>query len=169
MNIWLRFPNVNIPRRSIITSAYITMVVQSKVGAGGAANIYAEDAVSPSYPTSLNDYNSRITTASYVLWEVSASTGRVNSPSLTAVIQEIVNNYNCGSIQFLIKGVGSGQNFTGFRAVDFYPTDAARFNVEYSPPTGGTGWLIGGPGKHPLISGPGKHPLVSCGGNALIG
>ncbi|MDD5048791.1 MAG: hypothetical protein PHH09_07645 [Methanoregulaceae archaeon] len=35
--------------------------------------------------------------------------------------------------------------------------------------TGGTGRLIGGPGKHPLISGPGKHPLISCGGNALIG
>ena len=35
--------------------------------------------------------------------------------------------------------------------------------------TGGTGRLIGGPGKHPLISGPGKHPLISCGGNPLIG
>lgn len=43
--------------------------------------------------------------------------------------------------------------------------------LDYARISGGTGRLIGGPGRHPLISGPGNHPLISCGrgGNALIG
>jgi len=165
MNSWVRFPGVNIPRKSIISVAYLRVRVQSKVGNGASLEIFAEDAESPTYPTSLVDYNARVPTTNYVSWSISESSGYVNSPSLVSVVQEIIDKYTCGSMQFLLKGTGAGVNFTGLRAVDNYPADSATLFVEYTPaPAGGAGRLIGG--KSHLIGGP--SPLIG-GPSPLIG
>ena len=137
---FLRWPSVTIPIGAKITAAYVLV---SWVGRAGTPTfkVSMEKAANPAAPTTYSDVVGRTLTTNYGTWTWPGSGTWVQSPDLTAVIQELVNAYNYSSgaaMQCLMKGnQTSGQHYGYFYAVEQV---GAKLHIEYT--LSGTG-LVG--------------------------
>jgi hypothetical protein len=100
-------------------------------------NIYAEAAASPTAPTNHTDAQSRVTTTAFTAVDSNGPPdGTRYDIDVTAVIQEIADNFTPTAIQILWKDDGS--NPAGFNYVSAYdysnsPADAAQLEVHFVP------------------------------------
>lgn len=91
---WFRFGNINIPKDSTILSAKISVQAQATTNAAdGVITIQAFAEDDAAAPSSIADYIGRAQTAANVPWTPGAWVlgSWYDSPSLVAVVQEIVN------------------------------------------------------------------------------
>ncbi len=112
-----RFLGVTIPAGSTISNAYITYTPDSSQSTNTVSiRYYGEQSTNASQITSVADYNNRIVTTAYVDWNpVSAwvSGVAINSPDLSTIIQELVDDYgglSSANIQILCKNNGGDAN-----------------------------------------------------------
>lgn len=144
--IGLRFNNVNIPRNSTVTSAYIQLGSHSGPGDGTYTvySIYAQKADHAStFSTTTSDISSRQLTTSQAFWAPrvwGANTRGANQKTvdLSAVIQEVVNRAGWkkgNSIAIIIKqssGTGTrvAESFDGIDAT----TDSTNLILSWNEP-----------------------------------
>jgi hypothetical protein len=96
----LRFTSVTIPRGATITAAYITFRASATASPTTTPTIYGQNISSATtFTSSSNNISSRAKTAATVNWSIpSWSSGQnYNSPSIAAIVQEIVNRSDWSS------------------------------------------------------------------------
>ena len=142
--VGLRFPQVDIPQGATVTSAKIILTPSStQTGASGEQWVVTgESSDNAATFTSANgDISGRTQTSAVVKWDVPDTTvnAPVNSPDLTAVVQEIVNRSGwCGgnAMAFVI-GSGSTALTRYFESYEGNPNLAPSLEVSYDATTGG--------------------------------
>jgi SdrD B-like domain len=124
----IRFSSVNIPRRAIITNAYIQFTGNSATSTtagitGLVIKGQAADAA-VTYPTTAFDLSNRfnifgtansVTWTNAATWTSTAAGVNQRTPDLKAIVQEIVsrpNWYQTAPINFVINGIGSATSPT---------------------------------------------------------
>lgn len=116
--VGLRFPNINIPKGAVITSAYLQFEVDANDKNASPCNfgIYAENsdnALAFSFDQFVLSSRSKLTDT--VTWEVQAGDGEVidsklNSSDISTLVQLLVNRNNWlqgNAMAFYIKGTGT--------------------------------------------------------------
>lgn len=103
----IRFPGVTIPAGATVSAAVLKLTGRFTQGAGANpdSKVWGEAADNPAAPTSISDFNGRtLTSASSATWTHSGWTvnTQYTSPSIAAVIQEIVNRGGWASGNALI-------------------------------------------------------------------
>lgn len=137
----LRFLGITIPAGSTIDVCYITLNLPS--GSFDDPNVvfWGELAASPgTYTTTDNDITDRTKTTNNVAWSGSGlGTGTENSPSLVAIMQEIIDQGGWGSGNaaaiMLYGNTGSALRVTSY---DNDPALCPLLYVEYTAPSGGS-------------------------------
>jgi Cadherin-like beta sandwich domain/Uncharacterised protein conserved in bacteria (DUF2194)/Divergent InlB B-repeat domain/Dockerin type I domain len=132
---WFQFTGVTLPKNAIILHAYL-QTVQTSWTAGTILKISGDNASSPSVPTSALDQISLPRTTAQVNWTSGTGDNAYhNSPDISAVIQELVTNYDYssgGNIQLLVDNYGSA---TGAHAIvntfDNSPAYAPKLDIVY--------------------------------------
>lgn len=106
------------------------------------SRIYFDDQVSPSYPTSKNNYLARTTTTNYTAWNVNSWTSGAwhDSPSIQNVLQELVNSYGDISVlQCLHRDftpyIDEHYKYFTSRSYDASVSLAPKIHIEYEFPT----------------------------------
>jgi len=130
---------LNVPQGATITTSYLTLVPSSNSNDGTICTVYAEDVDNASQITTFANWTTalgRITTAN-VSWDFPALTlnSAQNSPSLNAVIQEIVDRGSWASgnyINLLLDEDGSSSVLAQFWSNT--GTTAPVLHVEYEVP-----------------------------------
>jgi hypothetical protein len=117
--VGLRFAGLAIPQGAEITSAYVQFTVDERAKGESSLVVRGQQADSaPAFTSATNDISARPTTAASVAWSPSAAIWAVvgtagpdqRTPSLTAVVQEIVNRPGWASGNALVIVVtGSGR------------------------------------------------------------
>jgi len=136
-SIWVRFPSVAIPPGVAITTAYVTFTPDSDYPTGTVTvDISAEDVDDAVAPTDATDFNGKTRTTASETWVVGALTSGtpVNTPDLSAVIQEIVDRGGWASsnaMQFLIDYVSAGEGILR-RFQAYNHADRPKLHVEYT-------------------------------------
>lgn len=136
----LRFLNVTIPQGSTINSATLTVTLPSASFDDPDVTIWGDDRVnSAAFSTGNNNISSRTATAATVTWTATGiGTGAKTSPSLTSIIQEIVNlgDWESGNdLALILKG--NSTNAFRFNAFDGGGADYATINIDYTAPAAG--------------------------------
>lgn len=96
----LRFNNVTIPKGATITAAYVTFRASASASPTTTPTIYGQDVSSANtFTTSSYNISGRTRTTASVSWSMSSWTSgqNYNSPSITAVVQEIVDRSDWSS------------------------------------------------------------------------
>jgi len=134
----LRFTGVAIPNGATITAAYLTVRARFSETPTEGTTIFGEAADNPITFSTWGDYDFRVMTNAGVPWqptEWSADTD-YNSPSLTTVIQEIVDRpgWSSGNALILFLVPDGNQNLWAY-SYDSSATYAPRLHVEYAAAT----------------------------------
>lgn len=134
-NAWFQFTGVTIPKNAIILHAYL-QTAQTGWAAGTILKISGDDAASPSAPTSAIDQISLPRTTAEVNWTSGYSDKLYhNSPDISAIIQELVNNNDYssgGNIQLLVDNNGSAIGSNGvIDTFDNGSTVAPKLDIIY--------------------------------------
>lgn len=139
-NCATKFNNVTIPPGATITDAWVSVVFRTSNRDSPRLRIYGE-LVDNSLNYSVNaTVNGRAKTAAFAPWSGDdlGGTGRVQSPSLSSTIQEVVNQagWVSGNNISLIFWADSviGPEEVWFTPYDFDPADVPRLHVEYTEP-----------------------------------
>jgi hypothetical protein len=137
----MRFQNVAVPQGATITVAYITYTAALLGVKAVILKIYGEDADDTSTFSDLADYEGRTRTSAGVTgwspgdWSVDSE---YNSPSITTIIQEIVDRAgwvsgNAMTFFWEDNGTTSGnRNAYGYKGST---TKCAKLHIEYTVPT----------------------------------
>ena len=111
--VGLRFRNVAVPPKAVITNAYITFKAYTNGSGDASITIRGEDAGSPdAYSATNGDISDRSRTGS-VSWNITndwAAGASYSTPDLTSIVQGIVgrSDWNSGqSMAFMFSGSGS--------------------------------------------------------------
>ncbi len=116
--VGIRFQGINIPQGAVITSAYITFTAVAadypmiNSDTNTFLNIKGEAADNaPTFSTATNNISGRAMTAASVGWNPTdwITGSKYNTPSIAAVVQEIVNRsgwISGNSMSFIISGTG---------------------------------------------------------------
>ncbi len=145
------YTSVTIPAGSVIDVAHMR-VQASGLNVGGAdilTNLTFEDADNPVAPTSKADHDGRVRTSAVVPWDnnIFVVDVEVNSPSIAAVIQELVDRpgWSSGN-SMLFLWDDDGSTIDGHRYVIYsFEGNSARdiiLHVEYSSPWTNTAPVI---------------------------
>jgi type IV pilus assembly protein PilY1 len=141
----LRFPRVDIPQGATVTSAHLVLTPASTQSGATGAETWTVKAVSDDDTTTFTntngDISKRATTAASVNWTVPDTTvdTPVNSPDLSAVVQEVVNRSGwCGgnAMAFVISS-GATALTRYFESFEGNPNVAPTLEVSYDATTGG--------------------------------
>lgn len=143
--VGLRFQNIDLPPNAIITDAWLLFTVDEAWSMETSATIFGQSSGNAApFSTVANDVSNRPKTTAAVAWDTiraweSAEVGtQVASPSLTTIVQEIVNQPDWAdgnSLVIMIDGEGR-------RTAESYDGDAAnapqlqiRYTILESVPT----------------------------------
>ncbi|MBK8147312.1 MAG: carboxypeptidase regulatory-like domain-containing protein [Acidobacteria bacterium] len=140
--VGVRFNGVGIPQGSTITSATLEFAPRLGGGVTGAGNptfsIRGENSDSAAtFTTTSNDVGSRSLTTASVSWNPSATwlVGTpVQSPSITSVVQEVVNRAGWASgnsMAFVMSGAAAN-NYRRAESFDGVASSAPRLQIQYS-------------------------------------
>ena len=136
-----RFLNVTIPPGSTVTASTIELEFISGSFDDPDVTIYADDTDdAPAFTTTANDISNRTATTATVTWTASyIGTGIKTSPSLTTIIQEIIDRpgWASGNAIAIIYVGRSSASFIRTRAYDAGSGTPAKLNITYTPPAGG--------------------------------
>ncbi|NVJ60249.1 MAG: DUF5011 domain-containing protein [Gammaproteobacteria bacterium] len=138
--VGLRFNNLTIPQNAVIKNAYLQFTADETNSGATVLQIRAHAADNaPVFGTTSNNLSQRNLTSTSVSWSPAAwnsvgeSSSAQRTPSLSGVIQQIVNRsgWNSGnSIAFVISGSGerTAESFEGSSS------NAAKLIIEYTDP-----------------------------------
>lgn len=137
--LWARFDNVTIPAGATIGTSYLSLYV-TYIDAGNKEMVSADDQSDPTAPTNYADHRGRTrTTANSGAWEVTGTGDWQNSPSITTVIQELVNSYDYSAgdhaIQILVDKHATCSAYCGISARSYDYTGNAhgpKLHIEYT-------------------------------------
>jgi hypothetical protein len=121
---WLRFVDCGIPSGATITTAYLTVYINT-FSAGALTKIAANDVQSPTNPTNEADYEGRVRTTAQVDWDGPGDTGSgETSPELKTIVQELVDSYgDIDTILLLHDDDGSDGAWINYRHYDENPEE----------------------------------------------
>lgn len=155
----MRFLNVTIPKNSTITAAYLTATARDGASFNQAAQWYShvqvQDDDDPAAFSDITDFNARSWYATKVDWNGAAAwtdDTEYNSPSLTALIQYIVNLAGWASGQAMVLAwhdwdneSAHSNNVRACYSYDGSATKCVKLHIEYTPPVLGRsyGMIIG--------------------------
>ena len=152
-NAFIRFPAVSIPIGATVTSATLTVKGYANETSGNVvAKIYANAADNPTAPTSYADAIGRTLTTANTTWTVTGQTTNqsITSPSITSVIQEIVNRGGWSPGNAMVLFVNDSASNPAATAVyvqeqsyNFSPANSAILSVTYTPSTSNLWYLSG--------------------------
>jgi hypothetical protein len=116
-----------------IDVANVTPTIASHVGTATKANVYAEDAASPTSYTSFSEHRDATRTTAFVAWDDETGTEDQQSPSIVSVIQELADSYDPSAIMILLDNDGSadGNRWT-IRAYEGLAAWGADLHIEYT-------------------------------------
>lgn len=149
INGFCRFPSVVIPAGATITAATIQLYYDSvQEGDDPRAIIYAVDEANPSAISSYGDGDGRAKTSASVAAALPTSGTWWTSPSLVAIIQELVDSYSYAggaAMEFVFEGDVSYSGCVLFYDYDVDSTKAPKLHIEYTEASSDPeGSLIGG-------------------------
>ncbi len=136
---WARFTGVNVPQGVSITDAYIIVVVQRTLDAGVKTNIYMNDVDDAVNPTGTADLEAKVRTTAFTAWDDQGGgvLDVINSPSITSVVQEIVDrpSWSSGNAMMILHDDdgSSGLQIYRFFSYNNDPTRAITLHIEYVP------------------------------------
>lgn len=172
-----RFNNISIPGGAIITNAYVIFTSKDdKDGSVASLRFYGEDnTANPSGFSDCNgcyDITSRPRTSQFVNWyNLSAwsKDNRYNSPDLSSIIQEIVDDQgglSSGSIAIITQSLPDYQERKTY-SFDDDPSKAPELVIEYAYPQAGLefNYIIeidstSIPGNNPTVTGPTQYSVM---------
>lgn len=138
-SVWFRFQNVTINQGSTIHAANLAPRVWFTNGsAPDPTKIYGIKVSNPTAPVNNTDITTRARTTAFVNWSPTFSDGTVvNTPDLSAIIQELVNDpawVSGNSMMFTLEDGEVGAGLSG--AISFYsyendPLSACGLHIEY--------------------------------------
>ncbi len=143
-NNWTRFTGITIISGATITVAYLTYTGGSSLpGTGNTvySDIWANDTGTPVAPTTASEYWALVKTTATAAWDSIAnwSTGtQYNTPSLVALVQELVDSYSYSNAAMQFMHWDGGSSADAYRGPYDYSGSAAgatKLHIEYSPPT----------------------------------
>ena len=139
-----RFTSVTIPQGATVVNANLSLqqfqFAGTSDGSGVKTNVYAHDADTSATITSAADFQGRALTTAFTAWDdfdFTNTTHFFDSPSITAVIQEVVDRAGWASgnaLNIIHRDDGStpaGKMYTP-RSFDFAAGTAAKLRVEYT-------------------------------------
>lgn len=137
----LRFLNVTIPNAATINSATLAVEIVSTTHDDPDLTIFGEDTDdATTFTSTTNDISSRTPTTATTTWTATAiGTGVKTSPSIAAIIQEIVNRpgWTSGNdINILMNG-NSSASFFRIRTYNAGSGSPATLNIDYTAGSGG--------------------------------
>lgn len=139
-NVWLRFPNVTIPKGAIIHSAHITFkAAASNSSSTVKFDVYFNDENDAIAPTTYSAANAKTKTDATVNWNVGNwSSGQLyTSPDLKAMVQEVVDRsgWADGNAMMALLIDTLSADYRQAVAYDTDPATAALLEVvyDYSP------------------------------------
>jgi len=132
----LRFTNLNIPENATITSAFMYWDNgESSKAKSGSVQIYAENSGTPAtFSSNFPDISNRTKTTNSVTYDISWSGGETNqqTPDLSAVVQEVVDNNNgLTDFAFILVENGSSNDELKIISYDDVPAQSALLEVNY--------------------------------------
>jgi hypothetical protein len=145
---WFRWTGVTIPVGATIDSAYITYQANgSGWGDGAAVRFYGVDTDNPAAPTTFAQASGATLTTAYVNWSISdwswTDNADYTSPTLAAIIQELVDSYSFASGSALMIQVRNNSSpdgyYRGVAAYEHTSAYAARLQITYTAGGGGAG------------------------------
>ncbi len=131
---FIRFPNVTIPYRSIITSAFLR--TKAYTGGSGTVNaeIYLNKTPTPIAPTNVSEANALVLTTAKSTWTVTdtwSSPNEYDSPTIVDVLQEVVNLSGFASENALMMIISGTSTTNNKRAPSSVEDSAAELHVEW--------------------------------------
>ena len=137
----LRFLNVTIPNAATINSATLDVEIVSTTHDDPDLTIFGEDTDdATTFTSTSNDISSRTPTTATTTWTAtSIGTGVKTSPSIAAIIQEIVNRpgwVSGNDINILMNGRSSA-SFFRIRTINAGSGSPATLNIDYTAGGGG--------------------------------
>jgi len=138
---FFRFTGISGLSGATIDVAYISLHWYGYSGAGMYTTVYAEDAASPSAPTSESDHVGRTRTTNGINWDGWPGAGYQDSPSIVSVIQELANDYDPTVIQILQDYRQSGGDCM-LRNYDAGSSYAPKLHIEYTAAAAAVGFGI---------------------------
>lgn len=137
---YIKFTNIDVPQYSLIEDAYVEFTAYSNLSGNLDVGIYVYDQINPSVPTDKTELDN-ISVSAGISWSITEdwSIGETyNSPSLSASIQDLVNdtNWSTGSsIMVIIENENTGgvTNKRDFRSFE-YNNIGARLIISHSDP-----------------------------------
>jgi hypothetical protein len=144
-----RFLNITIPPGSIITAAYLRVRARdTRTATVVNTKIRGEKSLNPNTFSTYNDFFARPRTTNFVYWDnVPPFTGGnwYNSPDISAVIQEIINQPGWASGNAIVifwddfdeRSTHGSLIIRYLSLYDQDPSYAAILHIEYTPPPAG--------------------------------
>lgn len=138
-----------IPSGTTIDAGYVTISAVSTALDDANVNIWGEQSSDAVNFSTNADVTSRTTTTASVQWSADAlGTSPVNSPSIVAILQELVNDYGGlalgAAIVIIFKGrTDAVKNFQAM-AEDHASGAPAVLHIEFTAPAGGNVNLLSG-------------------------
>lgn len=145
---FLRFAGLALPKAAVISAATLT-VTRVYAQGGLAVRVRAAAVDNPAAPASVAAVDGlSLTTAQSAVWSETAAAwnagGTTAAPSLTAVVQEIVNRSGWASGNALMLIVtDAGSTGDGFFLAGGAPATPATLAVTYTVPASVGGWQLG--------------------------
>lgn len=125
---------VTLPAGATITAAHVSLYITS-ISGSPTADVYAEDAANPGAISSWGDGESRSLTTAKVAWS-SYKSGWTDSPDISAVLSELLADYNYAdgkALQIILVGTSASGNFAVARAQESTGnTYGPKLHIEYS-------------------------------------
>ena len=133
-----QFASITLPKDATITTATLSANISATAGSGWSLKVYGEASDScVNFQTTWP--SSRTLTAANVTWNIGSGTGWKTSPSIAAVIQEVVTRSGWASGHNLCLIVQDNQStantYQDAYSYDASPANAAKLSVNYSDPT----------------------------------
>jgi prepilin-type N-terminal cleavage/methylation domain-containing protein len=105
-NIWVKWNNIDIPKGSTITSAYVQYKAKDNLNSQCKTLLYFNDVANAVAPISYADSESKVLTTANIEWDLPATTldEWYNSPDISGIIQEIIDraDWNSGNAMMLM-------------------------------------------------------------------
>ncbi len=132
----LRFRNITIPQGATITNAFLTFTARgNRPNTPSITRVFGENTSNPTSIGTDTNINGRTKTVSSVQWTFLSWSNNFEyqSPDLSPVVQELVNNYNynSGDIVFILNPEGNASRDAKSYETNQDGTDVPVLNITY--------------------------------------
>ncbi len=135
-SMFMRFTGITIPAGSTITTSYMQVYGYDWTYGTPQLKVFGVDADNPAAPVNASQMTGAALTAAGVDWDGAWTAGNWNqSPSINAVIQELLDSYTISNdaVMFQVRNDGgTTDRYNTCYAYDYDSSLAARLHIEYT-------------------------------------